>query len=80
MADVLRLSKEVKFQYAEAVGPHSLRRGMAQDLIDQRCTLATLLKAGGWSSSAYQLYLRTEQVKDTAVGHFLVELADSDAE
>ena len=57
----------------------AFRRGMARDILDRGGLLATL-QAGGWTSSAFQLYLRNEQLQDTAVGHFLIEVSSSDEE
>ena len=36
---------------------HSLRRGAAQALVCKGCSLATLLKAGGWRSSAFHAHM-----------------------
>ena len=70
----------VGFKHAQHVGTHSFTRGMAQDILDRGGSLAVLMNAGGWASSAYKVYLRSEQVQDTAVGQFLIELSDSDTE
>ena len=75
---IRRLAEAVGHAQARYVGTHSFRRGMAQDILDSGGTLATLLRAGGWTSSAFQLYVRSEQIQDTAVGQLLIELSDSD--
>ena len=36
---------------------HSLRRGPARELVNKGGSLAVILKAGGWHSSAFQSYL-----------------------
>ena len=80
LQEIRRLAHDANFPRAEQVGTHSFRRGMAQDILDHGGSLATLMQAGGWKSSAYQVYLRSEQMQDTAVGQFLIELSDSDRE
>ena len=75
---IRRLAAAVGHSQSQYVGTHSFRRGMAQDILDNGGTLATLLRRGGWKSSAFQLYLRPEQIQDTAVGQLLIELSDSD--
>ena len=78
--EIQRLALAAGHPQAELVGTHAFRRGMAQDILDNGGTLATLLRAGGCTSSAFQLYLRTEQIQDTAVGQLLLEVSDSDEE
>ena len=48
-------------------GLQSLRRGHAQQLLDDGGTLADVLKAGQWSSPAFLLYLDYAEVEQTAV-------------
>ena len=74
------LAAKVGVAHAERTGTHSLRRGMAQDLMDATGSLAEVLRAGGWSSSAYLRYLRATQMEDTAVAQIVLELSDSEAE
>jgi hypothetical protein len=80
LAQIRWHAEMVKFSQARLVGTHSFRRGLAQDIVDKGGSLATLLKAGGWTSSAFQVYLREEQIEDTVVGQFLVDLSESEAE
>ena len=42
---------------ANLYGLHSLRRGAARDLVSSGGDLPTLLRAGGWRSSAFSVYL-----------------------
>ena len=63
---------------ASRVGTHAFRRGVAQDIIDQGGSLAALMTAGGWTSSAYAVYLRDSQLDDAAVTRALICLSDSD--
>ena len=63
---------------ASRVGTHAFRRGMAQDIIDQGGSLAALMTAGGWTSSAYAAYLRDAQLDDAAVTRTIICLSDSD--
>ena len=51
---------------AARASSHGFRRGMAQDIVDSGGSLATLLKAGGWCSSAYQQYQRDNHSVDVA--------------
>ena len=74
------IAREVEVANASHVGTHSLRRGMAQDIIDSGNSLAVLLKAGGWSSAAFLGYLRADQASDAAVSQALIQLSDSDVE
>ncbi len=55
------------------VGWHSFRRGMARDMLNSGCTLATILDAGGWRSSAFLKYLSRRDV-DARVAYKLAEL------
>ena len=74
------LAKDVGFPDAEYVGTHSFRRGMAQNVLDNGGTLATLLKAGDWNSKAFQVYLRDTQLQDTAVSNLVISISDSEDE
>ena len=65
---------------ASRFGTHVFRRGMAQDILDYGGSLAALLKAGGWSSSAYIKYLRSSQPHDAAVAQAVIMLTDSEDE
>ena len=60
------------------VGWHSLRRGMARDLLDSGATLSTILRAGGWRSSAFLRYLCRKDVDSREATEFA--LADSASE
>ena len=53
---------------------------MAQDIVDAGGSLATLLKAGGWCSSAYTQYLRENQSVDVAASVVLIYLSDTEEE
>ena len=80
-------NKKVK-EYALVLGlegaarasSHGFRRGMAQDIVDAGGSLATLLKAGGWCSSAYTQYLRDNQSVDVAASAALIYLSDTEEE
>ena len=63
---------------AQQYGTHSLRRGIAQDIMDMGGSLPTLLNAGDWASSAYLKYLRTSQTEDLAVAQANMCLSDSE--
>ena len=53
---------------------------MAQDLLESKGSLSEVLRAGGWSSSAYLRYLRSAQLDDKAVAQMVIELSDSEGE
>lgn len=63
---------------AQELGSHALRRGMARDIIDCGGSLATLLRAGAWSSSAFAAYLKEHQVEDCSVARLVVDHSDSE--
>ena len=48
-------------------GLHSLRRGQAQQILDDGGSLADVLRAGQWSSPAFLLYLDFAEVEQEAV-------------
>jgi len=52
---------------AHAYGLQSFRRGAAQQILDDGGSLADILKAGQWSSSAFNLYLDMAEIEATAV-------------
>ena len=79
-AEVKCLAQAVGFPNAALVGTHAFRCGMAQDLMGHGGTLATLMQAGGWKSSAFQAYLRTSQLQDAAVSSLVINVSDSDEE
>ena len=62
------------------VGTHALRRGMAQDIIDAGGSLAVLLRAGDWRSSAFLAYLRENQPQEAAVSQAVINVSDSEPE
>ena len=68
---------EVGLPEAERLGSHSLRRGMARDIVDSGGSLATLLRAGDWTSSAFVQYLRDNQMEELAAS-LLVDHSDSE--
>jgi hypothetical protein len=70
---------QLQVPHASRASSHSLRRGMAQDILDTNGCLATLLKAGDWNSAAYLQYLRFDQPREVAA-QALIELSDSEAE
>ena len=80
ISEIRELARSISHEHASFVGTHAFRRGMARDILARGGSLATLMQAGGWTSSAFQLYLRNEQLQDTAVGHFLIEVSSSGEE
>ena len=59
---------------------HALRRGGAQSIMDEGGDLATILKAGGWKSSAFRVYLDMMGLENAVVTASLGALLDMDAE
>ena len=53
---------------------------MAQDIIDAGGSLAVLLRAGEWRSSAFLKYLRESQPEEAAVSQVVINLSDSEVE
>ena len=51
---------------------------MAQDIIDAGGSLAVLLRAGEWNSSAFLAYLRQSQPQEVAVAQAVINLSDSE--
>ena len=65
--------------HAEKFTLHSLRRGAAQALVKGGGDLPTLLKAGGWRSSAFKAYMDLMGIENavfTASVNKLIELDD----
>ena len=75
---VKELAAMAGIEGAQQFGTHSLRRGMAQDIMDMGGSLPTLLNAGDWASSAYLKYLRTSQTEDLAVAQAIMCLSESE--
>ena len=78
--DVKVYGEKAGVQGWQSLGTHAFRRGMAQAILDEGGSLALLLKAGGWTSSAFLHYLRESQVQDVAVGQTIINLSDSEEE
>ena len=57
---------------------HSFRRGAASDMLHRGCTVAQIIRAGGWKSGAFIRYLDRRDVDDRA--HLELALAGSDSE
>ena len=62
------------------VGWHSFRRGRAQDMLASGATLAQILTAGGWRSSAFLSYLRRRDVDERNSLETVMNQSDSDRE
>ena len=62
------------------VSSHAFRRGMAQDILSLGGSLAVLLRAGDWSSSAYLRYVKVSQPEDAAIAQAVIHVSDSEAE
>ena len=46
---------------------HDFRRGHAKDTVTNGDSLATILKAGGWRSAAFQAYIDLSELETSAV-------------
>ena len=75
---VKQLVEKIGVPDFQRYGTHSVRRGMAQDILDMGGSLPALLKAGDWCSSAYLKYLRASQTDDLAVAQAAMFLSDSE--
>ena len=67
--------------FAEKFTLHSLRRGAAQALVKSGSDLATLLKAGGWRSSAFKSHMDIMGIENaifTASVNKLIELDEEE--
>ena len=73
-------SVELNFPMGMRMSSHAFRRGMAQEIIDHGGSLAVLLRAGDWSSSAFLSYLRHSQPEDAAAAQTIIMMSDSEAE
>ena len=79
-AQAAKLNSTSKIHIDPALGWHSLRRGMARDLLDSGATLATILRAGGWKSSAFLRYLCRKDVDSREATEFALADSSSDIE
>jgi len=61
---------------AMSYGLQSLRRGHAQQIVDDGGSLADVLRAGQWSSPAFMLYLDMAEVESAAVIDAMTGAAD----
>ena len=52
---------------AERYALHCIRRGAAQTILKQGGTLADVLRACGWRSASFKLYLDMKDVEATAM-------------
>ena len=68
----------VNIPLASRLGSHALRRGVARDIVSAGGSLATLLRAGDWRSTAFAAYLGENQVEDQAVANLVIDHSDSD--
>ena len=70
--------KLVGFKNHELVGTHALRRGCAQDLLKTGATLRDLLEAGGWRSSAFQIYIKRSEIEEDAAARIIIDSDDEE--
>ena len=75
----LRIGLEARgVQDAAQFGLHAIRRGASQAIVDNGGDLATLLRAGGWRSSAFKSYLSMMGVEASVFAESAVSLVDCD--
>ena len=79
-AVIKELAIAVGVKDGHRVGTHAFRRGMAQDILDAGGSLAVLMRAGDWRSSAFLAYLRESQPQETAVSQMVFNMSDSEVE
>ena len=65
---------------ARAYRTHDLRRGHAQDLVDNGANLAEILQAGQWRSPAFLAYVDTEALENNVVLEAHLDESSSDDE
>lgn len=63
---------------SHSYGTRAFRRGMARDIIAAGGSLATLLMAGQWSSSAYRAYLQTSSIDEDAIANLVIDASDEE--
>jgi len=51
---------------------------MAQDILKAGGSLATLLRAGQWRSSAFRVYLQESAVDEAAVARLIIDHSDDE--
>jgi hypothetical protein len=64
---------------ASRMGSHAFRRGMAQDIIKAGGNLATLMRAGQWSSGAYKVYLQNQALDEDAIASLIINHSDDES-
>ena len=74
-----RIATECEIPNASRMGSHAFRRGMAQDIIKGGGNLATLMRAGQWSSGAYKVYLQNHALDEDAVASLIIHHSDDEA-
>ena len=65
-------------QPGRPVGWHGFRRGRANDLLGEGHSISTILRAGGWRSSAILAYLLTDELQARMAAITTIEQSDSE--
>ena len=66
--------------HANSYWLHDLRRGHAQDMVDNGGRLCDILRAGEWTSPAFTSYLNLEAVETAGVVEAHMAESDDDEE
>ena len=69
---------QIGLHEAHRLGSHSLRRGMARDIVLAGGSLATLLRAGQWRSKSFMVYLQEQTLDEQAVAQLVIDHSDDD--
>ena len=72
--------EKLRVPRAKAYRLHDFRRGHAQDMAAKGRTLAQILRAGDWRSSAFAIYLDTPDIQARAVVETALNAEDSDGD
>ncbi len=68
----------LQIQQGKPVGWHGFRRGRANDLLGEGQPISTVLRAGGWRSSAVLAYLLTDELQARLAAITTIEQSDSE--
>ena len=78
VAELKKCAEEAGVPNPEELGSHAIRRGRARDLLDAGASLADVMLAGEWRSSAVLFYLRRHQLDEAAMAKLVLDNSDSE--
>ena len=77
---IREIAAEIGLSQIEEFTWHFIRRGMATDLLRFGSSLAQILVAGGWKSSAFLRYLLRHDLDEREAADLCIDQSDSDPE